>query len=112
MGWSLGYDQHWHRDVGYSVPAICDHPGCGAAIDRGIAHVCGGQPYGGEKGCGLYFCGKHLWFAPQQCDRCTEGKEPFEPTPDTPEWIHHKATDPSWSEWRAAQAPDMEAKEL
>lgn len=53
MSWAIGYDENWKRDVGYGVPAICDHPGCNEKIDRGLAFVCGGEPMGGEKGCGL-----------------------------------------------------------
>ena len=30
MGWSIGYDEKWQRDIGYGVPAICDYPGCTA----------------------------------------------------------------------------------
>ncbi len=44
MGWSLGHDNRWGkfgRDIGYGVPAICDHPGCNAEIDRGLSYVCG-----------------------------------------------------------------------
>lgn len=104
MGWSLGFDSNWQRDIGYGVPAYCDHPGCMAEIDRGLAHVCGGEPYGGDRGCGLYFCGKHLFLSarlPQLCERCLKRKgHPFKPTPDHPEWIQHKATDSSWAEWR------------
>jgi hypothetical protein len=65
MGWSLGHDNRWGkfgRDIGYGVPAPCDHPGCGAEIDRGLSYVCGTHPYGGEHGCGLHFCGDHLHF--------------------------------------------------
>ena len=35
MGWSLGYDGRWKRDIGYGVPAVCDFPGCNEEIDRG-----------------------------------------------------------------------------
>mgnify|MGYP003423113913 CR=1 FL=1 len=104
MGWSIGYDHNWDRDIGYGVPAYCDHPGCGAEIDRGLSYVCGGQPYGGDRGCGLYFCGKHLFpyfRLPQLCERCGPRKKtPFDPTPDHPVWIQHKLTDESWQEWR------------
>jgi hypothetical protein len=104
MSWSVGLDSHWQRDIGYGVPATCDHPGCKAAIDRGLAYVCGGKPYGGEHGCGLFFCGAHLFldrdFCACVCDRCLDGREPFEPTPDVAEWIHHKLTDESWQQWR------------
>ena len=106
MSWAIGFDSNWQRDIGYGVPALCDHPGCNALIDRGLAHVCGGEPYGGDEGCGLYFCGHHLFMGkdkPQQCARCYAGKEPFEPKRDAAEWTRFKMTDPSWAEWRAEQ---------
>jgi hypothetical protein len=101
MSWAVGYDTRWGRDIGYGVPAICDRPACGAKIDRGLAYVCGGEPYGGEHGCGLYFCGEHAAAGPGQlCDRCTAGQPPYEPTPDTAEWLNWKLTDESWAQWR------------
>ncbi|HEV7521417.1 MAG TPA: hypothetical protein VGP89_09990, partial [Candidatus Angelobacter sp.] len=63
MGWSLGFDSNWQRDIGYGVPAYCDHPKCNKKIDRGLSYVCGGEPYGGELGCGLYFCSEHLGWS-------------------------------------------------
>lgn len=108
MGWSIGYDSAWQRDIGYGVPAICDHPGCGKKIDRGLSYVCGTNPYGGDHGCGLYFCDEHLFMDDvllQLCDRCKEGAESFDPTPDVPEWIAWKLNDDSWAEWRA-ENPD------
>src|SRR5690606_23075125 len=53
MGWAVGYDSNWNRDIGYGVPTTCDHPGCNEKIDRGLSYVCGDEPYGGEHGCGL-----------------------------------------------------------
>ncbi len=104
MGWSVGYDTNWKRDIGYGVPSMCDHAGCTEQIDRGLAYVCDGQPYGGSKGCGLYFCAKHMLIGdPQLCNRCDLGDDPFNATPDLPIWINHKATDPSWAEWRDEQ---------
>ena len=105
MGWAVGFDSRWMRDIGYGVPAVCDFPECGTAIDRGLGYVCGGVPYGGEYGCGLYFCGEHLMFGydepnRQLCERCLEDKPPFEPAPDTAEWLDWKLTDESWAEWR------------
>ena len=106
MGWSIGYDTNWDRDIGYGVPAICDHPECAEKIDRGLGYVCGkGVPYGGDDGCGLFFCvshgGGHL------CEKCTDGNDPdrdlFEPKPDVEEWTNHKMTDPSWAQWRAGR---------
>ncbi len=100
MSWSIGYDSHWRRDIGYGVPAFCDHPRCRAEIDRGLAYVCGGEPYGGDRGCGLYFCEKHLSGAGSLCPRCRNRKPPFTPKPEHPRWIRHVLTDESWAPWR------------
>jgi len=109
MGWSIGFDAKWDRDIGYGVPAECDYPDCKEEIDRGLSYVCGSDPYGGEFGCGLYFCGIHLEFVKprgssdsiQLCSRCKRHRHPFKPKPDVSEWINHKLTDESWSTWRA-----------
>lgn len=117
MSWSIGYDSNWDRDIGYGVPAQCDHPECGEEIDRGLAYVCGGDPYGGERGCGLYFCNKHMGYvnrtarmdASQLCDRCYPRiRKPFQPKPDLPEWIEHKLMDESWTIWRAENPAKVE----
>lgn len=91
MGWSLGYDSNWNRDIGYGVPCVCDHPQCDKKIDRGIAYVCGGEPYGGDRGCGLYFCSEHLDYC-NLCSRCRRSnkKGPYDPKPDVVRWIKHK----------------------
>lgn len=104
MSWSIGYDTRWNRDIGYGVPAWCDFPGCGKVIDRGLSFVCGGEPYGGEQGCGLYFCSYHLMVASgtQLCLKCSLGGSPFEPKADHPDWLNFKMTDHSWEEWRKA----------
>jgi hypothetical protein len=107
MSWAIGFDSWWYRDIGYGVPAECDHPQCHEQIDRGLAHVCGGEPYGGEHGCGLYFCGEHL--SGEQCSRCRHHKKPFTPKPDVDEWIAHKLTHDSWSQWRAENQAEVEA---
>jgi len=99
------------RDQDYGVPAKCDHPGCDADIDRGIAYACGGEP---TENCGLFFCGKHLShriinedtpdeeWTPALCERChDEDAAPFDPSPDTQEWIDHKMIDPTWDLWRS-----------
>lgn len=100
MGWSVGYDSAWKRDIGYGVPSTCDHPGCGERIHRGLTYVCGEEPYGGDKGCGLFFCTKHQRGKWQRCTRCTNYRQPYEPTPDLREWIEHKLNDESWVHWR------------
>jgi hypothetical protein len=99
MSWSIGYDNFWKRDIGYGVPAWCDFPGCNAVIDRGLAFVCGGEPYGGTFGCGLYFCGLHK---NKYCERCNEHKPPFSPKPEHPNWVKFKLKDKSWKAWRKA----------
>lgn len=115
MGWSIGYDDRWQRDVGYGVPAYCDHPGCMKEIDRGLPYVCGEQPYGGDHGCGLFFCSEHMRYAGarrdhvQLCERCFRGTGPFSPTPDHPDWMRHQLTDKSWAKWRK-ENPDQVKK--
>ena len=99
MGWSIGWDSNWNRDIGYGVPAYCDYPGCNVTIDRGLSHVCANEePYGGS-GCGLYFCHIHQ-DVHGFCERCKKGKEPFTPKPEHPEWIAFKMHDASWARWR------------
>lgn len=117
MGWSIGYDPNWKRDIGYGVPARCDHPECGKFIDRGLSYVCGGEPYGGEEGCGLFFCWKHLHYHKdakhQLCERCVvsrvEPPPPFEPKPDLRKWLRWKLRHSSWKTWRE-ENPDEVAR--
>ena len=88
MGWSIGYDNEWSRDIGYGVPATCDHPGCTESIDRGLYYVCGDEPRGGNKGCGLFFCDEHLLINDkgiQLCERCINAEKPFDARPDVAE---------------------------
>lgn len=109
MSWAVGYDYNWHRDVGYGVPALCDHPDCDEAIDRGLGYVCGrGRPYGEDEGCGLFFCGPH--GGGTLCERCENKQDDgvvacFTPKPDTVQWIQHKLTHESWRRWRD-ESPD------
>jgi hypothetical protein len=104
VSWAIGYDERWKRDIGYGVPAVCDHPDCKEEIDRGLSYVCGGEPFGGDRGCGLYFCSAHLrWHErlPQLCERCSPRiRRAFNPKADTREWLTHKLTDESWAQWR------------
>lgn len=102
MSWAVGFDSNWQRDIGYGVPAFCDHPRCTVEIDRGLSYVCGGEAYGGDKGCGLYFCAGH--GGGFLCPRCEQRKPPYKhPKPDHPDWLAHKRTDESWAGWREAQ---------
>lgn len=108
MSWAIGYDSSWHRDIGYGVPAYCDYPTCQHTIDRGLGYVCGGEPYGGDHGCGLYFCAKHQVGTHQRCTRCTNRKAAFDAKPDHPRWMHHKLTDESWARWREAHPEETQ----
>jgi hypothetical protein len=107
MSWAVGYDTTWDRDIGYGVPAVCDEPGCTAAIDRGLGYVCGGEPYGGESGCGLYFCMKHGGGV-DNCGHVFKDDPTYEPSADTAEWLNWKLTDESWAQWRA-ENPELVA---
>lgn len=96
---------------------MCDYPGCGASIDRGLAYACGGGVTG-EDNCGLFFCNRHLFnvFGDGElrhpvCERCLEGRPSFDPTLDAVEWAKHVLTDESWARWRAEEpewVADME----
>jgi len=111
MSWAIGFDSNWNRDIGYGVPAYCDHPDCDEEIDRGLSYVCcDTQPYGGE-GCGLYFCAKHSYITEKHyglCVCCLRGNKPFSPKPDHHEWVNWKLTDESWEEWRQAYPKEVE----
>lgn len=112
MSWSIGFDSNWNRDIGYGVPCICDHPGCNKEINRGLSYVCGGEPYGGEEGCGLYFCSEHLVFSDNHercvCRACANGAIPYDPKPDTQEWLRWKLRDESWQQWREENPDEVQ----
>lgn len=90
MGWLFGYDSNWQREIGYGFEAKCDHPKCEKMIDHKLSYVCGSEPYGGEYGCGLYFCEKHFkirkphgsdnWI--NLCPRCYAYKTPYKVNPE------------------------------
>src|SRR5690242_21412869 len=111
MSWAVGGPDHYGRFIGYGVPATCDHPGCGAEIDRGLDGACGGGVTEDVPNCcGLFFCGAHLQYIEADdesgerqgwvCERCAKDELPFDPTPDTAEWVQHMLTDESWRQWR------------
>jgi len=112
MGWAVGWNPEWRRDIGYGVPAQCDHPGCSAKIDRGLSYLCGGvRAIHTEIGCGLYFCEKHRsdWASEAPvCERCANGGEPFNATPDVREWVLHKLNHKSWALWRAENPSEVQ----
>jgi hypothetical protein len=116
MSWALGGPDAHGRWIGYGVPATCDHPGCGKDIDRGLAYACGGGVMEHVPNCGLFFCTPHLGYFKEDdgdggafvCERCANGDESFDPTPDTPEWINHLLTDESWQQWRDENSQQVE----
>lgn len=59
MGWSNCGNDSQGRPIGYAALATCDHPGCQAQIDRGLAYVCGGMHGESEVSCEKYFCEEH-----------------------------------------------------
>ena len=70
MGWgSCGTDSKG-RPIGYAHEGICDHEGCDAEIDRGLAFACGGMHGEDECGCEGYFCIQHLTLADD--DHCKD----------------------------------------
>lgn len=116
MSWAVGYDSNNKRDIGYGVPAKCDHPDCDKDIDRGLSYVCGGDVYGGEYGCGLFFCEDHRQYHEfengdfvQVCECCADDhKRPFTQKPDVQQWINWKLTDESWQQWRDENPDEVE----
>ena len=128
--WEIGYDSVWNRDIGYGVPATCDHPECHESIDRGLSYLC--------SGCALFFCSSHLWYLrdhpgqwcsqcrnhlkltdeswadwrrdnPDEVERLKQDQEmPFSPSPDTSEWVRWKLTDKSWEPWRKENPGQVE----
>lgn len=109
MGYACYYVHNHDRHCGYAVPAVCEHPDCNEEIDRGLSYVCGDEPGGGEYGCGLYFCSRHMtgYRKPrgsdryhQFCKRCHNYRSPFKPKPELREWMHWILKHPSWKDWR------------
>lgn len=87
MGWAFCGTDGDGREIGYGIPATCDHPGCNKEIDRGLAYCCGGM-HGGQGyfdedlqtwfGCGRYFCSEHLSALGQLCSECVADYEKVE----------------------------------
>lgn len=113
MSWAVGEGKDG-RDVGYGVPAFCDHPDCNEKINRGLSHVCGMiNTEGEDRGCGLHFCTAHLLYSPkygQLCERCyPRQRRSWLRKPDHAEWIKHKLTDESWKRWRVENTAEVAA---
>lgn len=92
MSWAYGKDDSG-REIGYSVPDVCNEVSCDRKIDRGLGYRCGGVTnlHTGF-GCGNFFCGNHLhlWCPDQLCPKCyaefeKENPNYGEPTPSKEE---------------------------
>jgi hypothetical protein len=74
---------HDGEEGGYAHDTVCDRPGCGADIDRGLAYLCGDSPGGGEDACGGYFCEADLTSVPGgqhgRCIPCADAIEAASP---------------------------------
>ena len=100
MGWSIGYCSRWQRDIGYGVPAYCDHPGCGKEIDRGLGY----RSQDEDCGCGKFYCREH---------RYGTADHTHEPPPARhhPRWREHVLSHRSWAQWRAQNPEQVAALE-
>jgi len=78
MGWAHCGTDSGGREIGYSIEAECDYPGCREKIDRGLSHVCGLMHGEDEYSCERYFCAehkRHIVESPERrvlgvCDLC------------------------------------------
>lgn len=68
MGWGNCGTDSKGRPIGYVFAATCDHPGCKAKIDRGLAYVCGIMHGQDEWSCERYFCSEHKRFPNVETD--------------------------------------------
>lgn len=89
MSWVLGWDEQHQRDIGYGVPAFCDHPGCGEEINRGLGYRCEDE----NCGCSKFYCLTH---------RYARHTHDAPPSRVHPLWRNHLLTDNSWRLWRLA----------
>lgn len=62
MSWAYCGTDSSGREIGYSIEAVCDEPGCEKEIDRGLAFACGGEHGEDEYSCERYFCEKHRGY--------------------------------------------------
>lgn len=128
MSWAIGFSKNQNRDVGYSVSAICDHPGCAVEIDRGLGYICC-ENINHNATCGAFYCAEHrenyvygdevedmdedeleaLGIDPNEsavqdaiddCEIVRCKHEPIEPGKESAAWLKHVLKDPSWEQWR------------
>lgn len=127
MSWEIGFNENQNRDVGYSVTAICDHPGCTAEIDRGLGYVCC-EDINHRACCGAFLCADHrenYTYADELEDMEPEELEELGHDLDDPEtqlliaegdivkcnhkaieykehagWLNHCLTHETWAKWR------------
>lgn len=129
MSWAIGFSENQNRDVGYAVPAICDHPGCTAEIDRGIAYMCCEISPDHHATCGGFYCAYHResYIYGDELDDMDESEleahnidkdsdavaeaiddgdivkclhEPIEKGKENAAWLEHCLKDETWQDWR------------
>ena len=72
-GWGDCGEDSLGRPIGYYFEGTCDHPGCNAVIDRGLAYSCGGMHGQDEFSCEEYFCYKHKVVVELKSDCTRDG---------------------------------------
>ena len=68
VGWADCGTDSMGRPIGYAFSATCDHPGCSAKIDRGLAYACGSMHGQMARGCTGYFCERHMRWVEEEND--------------------------------------------
>ena len=61
MSWAYG-ETASGKQAGYAVRCTCEHEGCKAQINRGLAYACGDSHGEDEFSCDGYFCSEHLYY--------------------------------------------------
>ena len=74
MGWGNCGEDSKGRPIGYRHRAVCDFPGCGKKIHRGLAYACGGAHGDDEYSCEGYFCDSHRVTTEIQDGTVMDGK--------------------------------------
>lgn len=132
MGYSIGYCKTHKRDIGYGVPAPCDHPECNEIIDRGMGYACC-EGFNHSANCKGYFCEEHRWnyvlqdelehMSPEELEalglsadaqaldedsgiiRC---RHTIQPHKEAVVWLEYILNDESWEKFRTKFPERME----
>ena len=132
MGWSMGHCGEHKRDIGYGVPAPCDHPECNEIIDRGLAYRCCENIHH-DASCKGYFCEEHRQnyvYQDELADMSPEElkvlgidsneevaqdddgiiccRHTIQPHKEAVVWLEHILNDESWEVWRTKHPERIE----